>query len=193
VLASASPRRRELLDQIGVAYHVLAHDTDETMLPAETPEAYVSRLAGQKAGSVNALPEVFGRRAVLGADTIVVCDNRVLGKPQGEMDAARMLRMLSGRRHDVLTAVCVMRGKRTESVVVRTGVWFRVLSDEEIAAYWRHGEPEGKAGAYAVQGIGALFVERIEGIYSTVVGLPIFETGRLLASFGIKSALDTSA
>jgi len=193
VLASASLRRRELLDQIGVAYRVLVHDTDEAMRPAETPEAYVSRLARQKAASVNALPEIFGGWPVLGADTVVVCGNQVLGKPQSEMDASRMLALLSGRRHDVLTAVCVMQGKRAESVMVRTKVWFRVLSAEEIAAYWRHGEPEGKAGAYAVQGVGALFVERIEGSYSTVVGLPIFETARLLAGFSIKCALDTSA
>lgn len=189
VLASASPRRRELLDQIGVAYRVLVHDTDETRLSAETPEAYVSRLAQQKAASVNAMAEIFGRWPVLGADTIVVCDKQVLGKPQDEADAARMLAMLSGRRHNVFTAVCVMQGKQTEAVTVRTKVWFRDLSADDIAAYWRSGEPAGKAGAYAVQGLGALFVEKIEGSYSAVVGLPIFETGRLLAGFGIKSAL----
>lgn len=189
VLASASPRRRELLDQIGVAYRVLAHDTDETRLPAELPQAYVSRLARQKAASVNALSEIFGRWPVLGADTVVVCDTAVLGKPQNEADAARMLSMLSGRRHEVLTAVCVMQGKQAETVTVSTGVWFRELGADEVAAYWRSGEPLGKAGAYAVQGLGALFVEKIEGSYSAVVGLPILETGRLLAGFGIKSAL----
>lgn len=189
VLASASPRRRELLDQIGVAYRVLVHDTDETRLPAELPQAYVSRLARQKAASVNALPEIFGRWPVLGADTVVVCDTEVLGKPRDEADAARMLSMLAGRRHEVLTAVCVMQGKQAEAVTVSTGVWFRDLSVDEVAAYWRSGEPVGKAGAYAVQGLGALFVEKIEGSYSAVVGLPILETDRLLAGFGIKSAL----
>lgn len=188
VLASASPRRRELLDQIGVRYRVLVHDTDETLLPAETPDAYVSRLARQKAASVNALPEIFGRRPVLGADTIVVCDNTVLGKPLNQADAARMLGMLSARRHEVMTAVCIMQGQLAKTVTVRTSVWFCALSDEDIAAYWRSGEPLGKAGAYAVQGLGALFVEKIEGSYSAVVGLPLFETGRLLAGFGISSA-----
>ncbi|KKO12495.1 hypothetical protein LCGC14_0005100 [marine sediment metagenome] len=189
VLASASPRRRELLDQIGVTYRVLVHDTNEAMLPAESPDAYVSRLARQKAASVNALPEIFGRRPVLGADTIVVCDSTVLGKPLNEADAARMLAMLSGRRHEVMTAVCIMQGKQAQVATVRTSVWFCDLSDEHIAAYWRSGEPVGKAGAYAVQGLGALFVEKIEGSYSAVVGLPVFETSRLLAGFGIRSAL----
>lgn len=189
VLASASPRRRELLDQIGVDYRVLVHDTDESLLPAESPEAYVSRLARQKAASVNARADIFGRWPVLGADTIVLCDQNVLGKPQHEADAARMLGMLSGRRHDVLTAVCVMQGDRARSVTVRTGVWFCELSADDIAAYWRSGEPDGKAGAYAVQGLGAMYVEKIEGSYSAVVGLPLFETVRLLADFGIKSAL----
>ncbi|MEX0738739.1 MAG: Maf family protein [Pseudohongiella sp.] len=193
VLASASPRRRELLDQIGVSYRVLVHDTDETLLSGECPEAYVSRLARQKAASVNALPEIFARCPVLGADTIVVCDNVILGKPQDEADATRMLRMLAGRSHQVLTAVCVMQGNRAEVVTVHTRVWFRELSDADIAAYWRHGEPEGKAGAYAVQGSGALFVEKIEGSYSGVVGLPLFETGRLLAGFGIRNALESHA
>lgn len=189
VLASASPRRRELLEQIGVAYRVIVHDTDETRRPAEPPDAYVERLARQKAASVNALPEVFGRETVLGADTIVVCEQAVLGKPRDEADAARMLGMLSGRRHCVLTAVCVMQGHQEAAVTVRTGVWFRELSDNDIAAYWRSGEPAGKAGAYAIQGLGGLFVEKIEGSYSAVVGLPVFETGRLLSGFGVWSAL----
>jgi len=189
VLASGSPRRRELLDQIGVVYRVVVHDTDETRLPAEPPDAYVSRLARQKAASVNALPDIFGHLPVLGADTIVVCDQVVLGKPQDEADAARMLGMLSGRRHEVMTAVCVMRGDREQVLTVRTGVWFRELSADDMAAYWRSGEPAGKAGAYAIQGLGALFVANIEGSYSAVVGLPIFETGRLLADFGVDSAL----
>lgn len=189
VLASASPRRRELLDQMGVVYRVVVHDTDETRLPAESPDAYVSRLARQKAAAVNALPDIFGHLPVLGADTIVVCDHVVLGKPQDEADAARMLSMLSGRRHEVMTAVCVMQGNREQVLMVRTGVWFRELSADDVAAYWRSGEPAGKAGAYAIQGLGALFVANIEGSYSAVVGLPIFETGRLLADFGVDSAL----
>lgn len=193
VLASASPRRRELLDQIGVPYRVVVHDTDESRLSAESPEAYVSRLARQKAASVNALPAIFGRSPVLGADTVVVCDQTVLGKPQDEADAGRMLAMLSGRRHDVLTAVCVMQGEQARAVTVRTGVWFRKLSDADITAYWHSGEPAGKAGAYAVQGLGALFIARIEGSYSAVVGLPIFETGQLLAGFGVSNALERVA
>ena len=190
VLASASPRRRELLDQIGVAYRILVHDTDETLLPAEQPAAYVNRLARQKAASVNALPEIYGRSAVLGADTIVVCGRSVLGKPRDEADAARMLGLLSGRCHEVMTAVCVMRGEQIKQVSVSTRVWFRELSHADISGYWRSGEPAGKAGAYAVQGAGALFVEKIEGSYSGVVGLPLFETGRLLADFGIRNTLE---
>ncbi len=192
ILASASPRRRELLDQIGVSYRVVVHDTDETRTPSESPEIYVSRLARQKAASVNARPDIFGLVPVLGADTIVVCDQTVLGKPADEADAVRMLGLLSGRRHEVMTAVCVMQGQQEKSLTVRTGVWFRELSDRDMAAYWRSGEPAGKAGAYAIQGLGALFVARIEGSYSAVVGLPIFETGQLLASIGIQNGLGES-
>ncbi|MBC52588.1 MAG: hypothetical protein CMQ34_02010 [Gammaproteobacteria bacterium] len=191
VLASASPRRRELLDQIGVSYRVVVHDTDESPMPAESPEIYVSRLARQKAAAVSVLPGISA--PVLGADTIVVCDRTVLGKPLDETDARRMLAMLSGRRHEVMTAVCVMQGQQVREATVRTGVWFRELSDSDMAAYWQSGEPAGKAGAYAVQGLGALFVAKIEGSYSAVVGLPIFETGQLLAAFGVRNALEKVA
>lgn len=189
ILASASPRRHELLTQIGVRYQVVVHDIDETPQPDESPEHYVARLAREKAGSVNALPDIRDRLPVLGADTIVVCDNVILGKPRDYNDAHRMLRMLSGRQHEVMTAVSLQRDDQVRTITVSTRVWFRPVSDSEIQAYWQHGEPRGKAGAYAVQGVGALFIERIAGSYTGVVGLPLFETGQLLAEFGVETTL----
>lgn len=189
ILASASPRRHELLAQIGVRYRVVVHDIDETPRPDESPDHYVARLAREKAGSVNALPEIRDQLPVLGADTIVVCDNAILGKPRDYTDAHRMLRMLSGRQHEVMTAVSLQRGDQVNTITVSTSVWFRPVADDEIRAYWQHGEPRGKAGAYAVQGLGALFIERIAGSYTGVVGLPLFETGQLLAEFGVETTL----
>ncbi|UYG02302.1 Maf-like protein [Halomonas sp. LR3S48] len=180
-LASASPRRRELLDDIGVKVEVKPVDIDETPWPDESPEAYVLRLAREKAlagGRSSALP-------TLGSDTAVVCDDRILGKPADQAEAAAMLRLLSGRAHDVLTAVAVTGPAGLLDVCVATRVTMREIGEEEMAVYWATGEPADKAGGYAIQGLAAIFVERIEGSYSAVVGLPLFETAQLLARQGV--------
>tara|TARA_R110002072_G_scaffold142853_5_gene288621 strand:- start:25988 stop:26641 length:654 start_codon:yes stop_codon:yes gene_type:complete len=190
VLASASPRRRELLSQIGVRFHVIVSEIDETPLPAEQPQAYVLRLARAKAEAVNRLPQVSGHLPVLGSDTIVVCDNQLLGKPVDQQAAERMLMLLSGREHEVLTAVCVVRGEQTLTAVSATRVRFRNLTGHDIDAYWASGEPVGKAGAYAVQGLGAMFIEYLAGSYTGVVGLPLYETAELLKAFNVPTALD---
>lgn len=192
ILASASPRRRELLTQIGVSFEVVIHDIDERVITGETPAHYVCRLARAKAAAVASDARVTHDQAVLGADTIVVIEEHILGKPQDEQDAHRMLSLLSGREHDVMSAVCVCRGEHSALELSRTKVKFKSLSKAEIAAYWRSGEPQDKAGAYAVQGLGALFIESLQGSYSGVVGLPIVETARLLSMFGISTALDRS-
>ncbi|WP_454565984.1 Maf family protein [Pseudomonas sp. AIG] len=184
-LASGSPRRRELLTQIGVAFSAISADIDETPLPEESPPAYVERLARGKAEA--------GRRAVvfaqpfcvLGADTAVVLDGKILGKPVDEADACAMLMMLSGKEHEVLTAIAVLEGERCESRVVRSLVRFRPISGEEAGAYWASGEPRDKAGGYGIQGLGAVFVAGLNGSYSAVVGLPVCETAELLGHFGI--------
>lgn len=184
-LASGSPRRRELLTQIGVPFTAVSADIDETPLAHETPSAYVERLARGKAEA--------GRRAlcadvdgcVLGADTAVVLDGRILGKPLDQADAMTMLLSLSGREHEVLTAIAVLDGQRCESRVVSSRVHFRSITEQEAAAYWASGEPRDKAGGYGIQGLGAVFVAGLEGSYSAVVGLPLCETAELLGHFGI--------
>jgi septum formation protein len=163
VLASSSPRRRELLDQIGVRYQVLVPDIDESPHPGESPEQYVCRLAHEKAEAVNALPDIRGRFVVLGADTIVVCDSEILGKPVDKADAVRMLGKLSGREHTTMSAVCVCKGDRSETLLSRTVVRFAHLSATQIEAYWDSGEAEGRAGSYAVQGLAAMFIEHLSG------------------------------
>lgn len=180
-LASASPRRRELLAGVGVTAEVRPVDLDETPRPGEAPEAYVRRLSEEKAraGAVgSALP-------TLGSDTAVVCDDAILGKPRDREHAAAMLRSLSGRSHRVLTAVAVTGPAGLLSTCVTTRVWLREITDAEIAAYWATGEPVDKAGGYAIQGRAALFVSRLEGSHSAVVGLPLFETAELLARQGV--------
>ncbi|WLH13601.1 Maf family protein [Pseudomonas hefeiensis] len=184
-LASGSPRRRELLAQIGVSFTAVGADIDETPLDDETPSAYVERLARGKAEA--------GRRAlatgvdgcVLGADTAVVLDGRILGKPLDQADAMAMLLSLSGRDHEVLTAIAVLDGQRCESRVVRSRVSFRAITEQQALAYWNSGEPRDKAGGYGIQGLGAVFVAGLEGSYSAVVGLPLCETSELLSHFGI--------
>lgn len=184
-LASGSPRRRELLTQVGVQFSAISADIDETPLPDESPSAYVERLARGKAEA--------GRRSVvsdrpfcvLGADTAVVLDGKILGKPVDEADACAMLMMLSGNEHEVLTAIAVLDGERCESRVVRSRVHFRTISRDEAAAYWASGEPRDKAGGYGIQGLGAVFVAGLEGSYSAVVGLPLCETCEVLGHFGI--------
>ena len=179
ILASASPRRADLLMQAGFAFVAEAADVDERVLPNESPDVYVARVALEKARAVAARHPAVA--VVLAADTTVVVDGQILGKPLDNADATRMLAMLSGNLHDVLTAVIVSgpAGELTE--VVRTRVHFVELSAADIAWYVESGEPEGKAGAYAIQGRGARFVDWIEGSWSNVVGLPIATVARMLA------------
>lgn len=187
-LASGSPRRRELLTQIGVPFSAISADIDETPLNDESPAAYVERLARGKAEAgraVLALSEPAPAVCVLGADTAVVLDGQILGKPVDEADALAMLMALSDREHEVLTAIAVLDGQRCESRVVRSLVRFRPISSEESAAYWASGEPQDKAGGYGIQGLGAVFVAGLNGSYSAVVGLPLCETFELLGHFGI--------
>ena len=186
-LASASPRRQELLGQIGLRFMLLPQDIDESRLPREAAPDYVRRMAGEKA--LAGIQDV-GRPAglpVLAADTTVVCNEAVLEKPQSQDDAVRMLQLLSGRSHEVLTAVALAseNSPRVQLAISRTLVSFRNISLAEAKAYWETGEPADKAGAYGIQGMGAMFVSHIEGSYTNVVGLPLFETLQLLASLGI--------
>lgn len=175
-LASASPRRRALLASIGVPVTVHSCDIDEAVLADETATAYVHRLAVAKAQAavpLTALP-------TLGSDTAVVVDGRILGKPVDAEEGANMLRLLSGRRHEVLTAVAVSGPEGMLSCCVTTHVTMRVIEAHEIAAYWRTGEPADKAGGYAIQGLASIFIKEIQGSHSAVVGLPLFETAHLL-------------
>jgi septum formation protein len=183
-LASASPRRSALLAQVGIPHGVRPVDVDETVAAGESPEDYVTRLAAQKAGTLWARLSREARLPVLGADTSVALDEEIMGKPRDELDATRMLERLSSRTHRVYTAValCNERGCKTQLSV--SEVSFRALGRDEIRAYWRTGEPKDKAGAYAVQGFAALFIERISGSFSGIMGLPLFETGELLRSIG---------
>lgn len=177
VLASASPRRRELLQQAGIPFAVRpAPGVDESPYPHEEPEAYVQRLAEEKALAVDASPGEI----VLGADTVVVVDGHLLGKPQDDADAARMLQALSGRRHEVMTGICLRSNGRTLRDWGVTQVWFTVLSPRDIQEYVATGEPRDKAGAYAIQGIASRFTDRIDGEYSNVVGLPVALVWKLL-------------
>jgi septum formation protein len=183
-LASGSPRRRELLTQIGVPFTVLNAQTDETPHSDEQPLAYVERLARDKAAAGLALlADTQG--CVMGADTAVVLDGRILGKPVDEADALGMLAALSGREHEVLTAVALLNQQRCESRVVTSRVRFRTITAQEAHAYWASGEPADKAGSYAIQGLAAVFVASLHGSYSAVVGLPLCESAELLGHFGI--------
>ena len=183
-LASGSPRRRELLDQIGVRFECFSVDIDESLRPGESAADYVVRLALTKAQQGAAqLPQ---GALVLGADTVVVCDGEVFGKPQDAADGRRMLMALSGRTHQVMTAVAVGRTGDWRQCRVSTDVTFRALDEAECARYWESGEPLDKAGGYAIQGFGAVFVDKISGSYSAVVGLPLMETAALLRESGIE-------
>ena len=183
ILASHSPRRRELLTALGIVFEVIGTDLDESMTAGESVEEHVLRLAGQKAWAVSCRnPDAL----VLGADTVVVVDGAVLGKPADEEDAARMLGMLSGRTHEVLTGIAIIPPQCQDAYaqVVRTAVVMRGLDPKEIAAYVATGEPMDKAGAYAVQGMASAFITRIEGSYPNVVGLPTAEVIGLLLTLG---------
>ena len=183
VLASASPRRCELLAQIGIEFEQRVADIDETPRAGEPPADYVARLALEKARTVRRAGSCAA--PVLGADTAVVVDGRILGKPADFADAGDMLRLLSGRVHEVFSAVALVAGREAVAVNCST-VRFREIHDSEIAAYWRSGEPRDKAGGYAIQGLAAAFIERLDGSYSGVMGLPLYETARLLDDFGIR-------
>jgi septum formation protein len=183
ILASASPRRRELLDQIGVTYEVLPVDIDETLRSDEEGDSFVRRLALEKAQSgykkqQNILP-------VLGSDTIVILNERILGKPKNKKDGLSMLAGLSGHEHQVLTAVAMVDAEQSICLLNTSHVFFRSLTEQGILAYWNTGEPVDKAGGYGIQGIAAQFIERLDGSYSGVMGLPLFETAQLLKKFGI--------
>jgi septum formation protein len=183
VLASASPRRRDLLRAAGIQFEVDAPIVDETRRPSEVAEAYVERMAREKAAAVAARHPA---RAVLAADTIVVVGERVLGKPIDAADAAAMLRALSGRAHVVMTAVAVARGGGVRVAVDRTTVRIRRISEDEIGAYVATGEPLDKAGAYAIQGGAQAFIEEIDGAIDTVIGLPVDRVRALLQETGVK-------
>ena len=183
VLASASPRRRQLLDLIGITHEVRPANIDETMRPRENPRRHAERLARETATAVATRdPDLI----TIAADTIVVVNRKVLGKPKDTDDAARMLALLSGREHVVTTAVAVSRGKKLRSAVEEVRVRFRRLRDDEIEAYIATGEPMDKAGAYGIQGYGATIVERIEGDYFAVMGLPIVRLIGLLRDVGVR-------
>jgi septum formation protein len=188
ILASASARREELLSQIGVRFTVRSQDIDESIRSGELANDYVTRMAQEKAGSaLNALrvSEDSSDAVVLAADTSVVCDADVLGKPANEADAVGMLRLLSGREHRVLSAVTLATQVNQRTVLSESRVRFREISIDEAQQYYRSGEPMGKAGAYAIQGYAAVFVEQLIGSYSGVMGLPLFETAQLLAEFSV--------
>ncbi|MGI9295372.1 MAG: Maf family protein [Pseudomonadales bacterium] len=184
-LASASPRRRDLLTQLGVRFEILSVDIDERPAAGELPEACVTRLARAKAAAGWHAARRRRPIPVLGADTIVVVNSTILGKPRDADDALRMLRLLSGRTHQVMTAVAVHYHDRVDTRTVVSDVRFTALSEEEISAYWQTGEGCDKAGSYAIQGVGGMFVEHIVGSYSAIVGLPLFETAQLLRECGI--------
>jgi len=182
VLASASPRRRQILESLQAVFEVRAAPIPEERLDGEAPEQMVARLAEEKA---RAVARVLQREAiVLGADTAVVLDSEVYGKPESQADALRMLAQLSGRTHRVLSGVALVAAGKTSRAISETEVRFRDIHPDEALRYWQSGEPRGKAGAYAIQGFGGLFVESIMGSYSGVVGLPVFETAGLLSAAG---------
>lgn len=191
LLASTSPRRRELLAQLGVPFEVVAIEVDESCRAGEAPEEYVARLALDKARAGVA---AAGRIAplALGADTVVVLDGEILQKPAGRDDALAMLARLSGRTHRVLSGVA-LAGRCECARVSESLVTFREIGARERRVYWETGEPADKAGAYAIQGVGAMFVSRLQGSYSGVVGLPLYETAEMLSLCGIDLCRDRAA
>lgn len=184
MLASQSPRRSEILRQAGIPFIVRTSPVDETPLAGERPEDYVLRLAEMKARAVTAA----AGEMVLGADTTVVIDGEMLGKPADQDDARRMLSLLSGRGHEVITGICLLRGPESVSHWAVTQVWFARMTGSEIDAYVASGEPMDKAGAYAIQGLASKFIERIDGCYFNVVGLPVAMVYRCLAEGWMRPA-----
>lgn len=182
ILASASPRRAELLQQIGVEFEIKAVVVDETPLDSELPYDYVRRLAMEKAMMAKAFYPAYGS-LVLGSDTAVVLDGEILGKPVNQEHAFTMLRKLSGKSHAVLTSVAII-GQQDECIVSESKVTFANITETELERYWLTGEPRDKAGAYAIQGKAAVFISRLEGSFSGVMGLPLYETAQLLKRHG---------
>jgi septum formation protein len=180
-LASASPRRRELVEQLGYQFEQFSVDADESLLDSESPREYVERLARLKAESGVALG--YTSYPVLGSDTSVVVDGQILGKPESYEDFQRMMMLLSGRTHEVLTGIAFATKHSTISDVVVTQVTFKALTEAEVESYWQTGEPADKAGGYGIQGFGGRFVTNLEGSYFAVMGLPLYETDRLLTRF----------
>lgn len=180
ILASASPRRQELISLITNEFEIHTADVDETIEEGTSPEEAVMLLSLKKAKAVS---DLFRGRTVIGADTIVVCDGIILGKPENRENAKEMLRMLSGRTHQVLTGVTITDGEKTDTFFVSSDVTFFNLTEDEISSYVGSGEPDDKAGAYAIQGKGSLFVEKINGDYFNIVGFPVSEVNRHLKVF----------
>lgn len=185
VLASRSPRRKELLAQMGLNFHAASVLVEEIPLPGEEPADYVIRVAKDKALAGWRLEGENLDLPVLGSDTAVVVDGEILGKPQDAEDSVRMLSLLSGKTHQVYTSIVCVYDDELESDLVVTEVTFAEIDAELMARYWQTGEPVDKAGSYAIQGFGALFVRKISGSYTGVVGLPVYETNRLLSNFGV--------
>jgi len=186
VLASASARRSQLLHQIGVRHEIVAADIDESPQPGESPAAYVDRLARDKAQAVVSVLHGRPDRPVLAADTTVVEAGQIFGKPADEEACVAMLGALAGRSHEVLTAIALWNAGQLRVVLSTSIVTFRAIHAGECRRYWASGEPAGKAGAYAIQGLGAVFVSRLEGSFSGVMGLPLFETAALLDAAGVR-------
>lgn len=185
ILASSSPRRAALLRQIGLSFRIEPQSVLEKVQPGELPGEFVDRLSRQKVEAALGASVTGAATVVVGADTVVVMDDDILGKPQGKEDAIDMLMKLSARKHRVITGMTIGRSDHMETQVVETIVAFRELTVTECERYWLTGEPEDKAGAYGIQGLGAIFVASIEGSYSNVVGLPLMETAVGLRNFGI--------
>jgi len=188
ILASASPRRKQLLAQLGASFDIVSADIDESVNYNERAEDYVCRLASQKCQAVFQQLSKQQRKkgvVVLGSDTSVVIDNVILGKPESEQDSLNMLQMLSGKWHQVLTAVSIISDTEQKTILVRSDVEFVVIDNTTCSAYWQTNEPQDKAGSYAIQGKGARFVKQINGSYSAIVGLPMAETAQLLTEFDV--------
>lgn len=183
ILASKSPRRQELLQKLGLSFAVMTENIDESMNPELPLSEEICRVSRLKAAAV--APLVTENDIIISADTVVCIDNRRLGKPADTQDAARMLRALSGRDHEVVSGVCVMQGQHCEVCAVTTGLRFRTLSESEIAAYIATGEPMDKAGAYGIQGLASIFVDRLDGDYYNVMGLPLCTLAQMLRNFGV--------
>ena len=184
ILASSSPRRKDFITKLGLNFQIVKPDADETVLVGESASDYVKRMANEKANIVAAL---HSNDIVLAADTIVVCDNRILGKPVNREDAKNILRLLSGRNHEVMTAVCIIKGDEEIEIFEVTKVTFAPLTEELIDTYVASGECDDKSGAYAVQGIGAMLIQKVEGSVSSVVGLPICQVRCALEKLGLKA------